>query len=389
MSTSVGVIFGGRSVEHEVSIITARQLMENIDKNKYKVVPIYISKQGDWYTGWELLRAETYRNLAKLPPYLTKVCLIPYPAKDNLIGVERGGLFKKSWNEHLDLVIPAVHGSHGEDGTLQGLLELADVPYVGSGVLGSALGMDKISMKAVLKEAGLPIVDYLWFTRSQWETEPETVMTSIESRLGYPVFVKPSDLGSSIGVKKVARRDDLAFALDVAGTYTRRLLVEKAVEDCIEINCSLLGDESDCQPSVCEQPITWQEFLTYEDKYLRGGSKQGMAGTKRQIPAPISEALTKQIQQMAVSAFKTLACRGVARVDFLVPTKTGRPFINEINTIPGSFSFYLWEAQGLKFPQMIDKLIELALKSHQIKQQTTFSMAGNLIQPGFKLGGKG
>lgn len=388
MKTTVGVIFGGRSVEHEVSIITARQLMENIDRQKYRIVPIYISKQGEWFTGDALFELDTFKNLSKLPVSLKKICLLPYPAQYNLMSVVKGGIFKKGLQERLDVVIPAIHGTHGEDGTLQGLLDLADIPYAGAGLLGSALGMDKISMKAMLREAGLPVLDYLWFSRMQWEADPESVMKKIESGLNYPVFVKPADLGSSIGVKKVNNKDDLCYALDVAGTYTRRLLVERALTDCVEINCAVLGDEGQVRPSVCEQPIAWQEFLTYEDKYLRGGSEQGMAGTKRRIPAPISEELTAQIQELACKSFQTLAGGGVSRVDFLVDKASQSPYVNEINTIPGSFAYYLWEPLGINYSQLIDRLIELALKSHRIKQHTTYSIEGNLLQPGYKLSPK-
>ncbi len=388
MTTTVGVIWGGRSVEHEVSIITAHQLLENIDKDKYRVVPVYISKQGEWFSGPALWELDTFKNLSKLPPGLKQVCLPPYPARHNLVGVAKGGIFKKALREHLDVVIPAMHGTHGEDGCLQGLFELADIPYVGAGVLGSALGMDKISMKAQLKEAGLPVLDSLWFSRQHWEAEPDAVMDSIEKSLAYPVFVKPADLGSSIGVKKANNREDLCFALDVAGSYSRRLLVEKALVNCLEINCAVLGDEGGSRVSVCEQPIAWQEFLTYEDKYMRGGSEQGMAGTERKIPAPISEDLTKQIQQLACLTFKTLAVRGISRIDFLIDKDSRRPYINEINTIPGSFSYYLWEATGINYAALIDHLIELALKSHQVKQSTTYSLEGNLLQSGSKLGPK-
>ena len=385
MKMNVGVIFGGRSVEHEVSIITAHQLLENIDRDKYRALPIYISKRGEWFSGDTLWKLDAFKNLAKLPAGLKRVCLLPYPAQYNLVGLSGGGIFKKGWQEQLEVVIPALHGTHGEDGSLQGLLELADIAYAGAGVLGSALGMDKIAMKAALREAGLPALDYLWFPRQQWEAEAEGVMNAVESKLGYPVFIKPADLGSSIGIGKADNRDDLCFALDVAGTYSRRLLVEKTLGDCLEINCAVLGDEEQAQASVCEQPQGGREFLTYEDKYLRGGSDQGMAGTQRRVPAPISEGLSKRLQGLACQAFRALAGRGVARVDFLLNKDTQEPYINEINTIPGSFAYYLWEAQGIGFSQLIDRLIELALKARQGKRQTTYSLEGNLLQGGSKL----
>ena len=382
---TVGIIFGGRSVEHEVSIITAQQLLENIDRRKYRPLPIYISKQGEWFCGQELCRLESFKDLNKLPARLRQVCLLPYPCRNNLVGVSGGGLLRRGFQEQLEVVIPALHGTHGEDGSLQGLLELADIPYVGAGVLGSALGMDKISMKALLRQAGVTVTDYLWFSRQQWEAGPQKVMRAVESELGYPLFVKPADLGSSIGISRVQTRDELCFALDVAGSYSQRLLIEKALDDCLEVNCAVLGDEQEAQASVCEQPLRSHQFLSYEDKYLSGEKQRGMAGSKRRIPAPISEQLSNRIRQLACRAFHVLAGRGVARADFLIDKASQRPYLNEINTIPGSFAHYLWQHQGMSYSQLIDRLIALALKAHQQKKLTSYSLAGNLLQAGAKL----
>jgi D-alanine-D-alanine ligase len=276
-------------------------------------------------------------------------------------------------------VFPCVHGTFGEDGTLQGLFELADLPYVGAGVVGSATGMDKIIMKAAFQAAGLPVVGYLWFRRSRWERSPDEVLDEVESRLRYPLFVKPANLGSSIGISKARRRDDLKGALEVAASYDRRLLVEEAVDNAVEINCSVLGND-DPIPSVCEQPVAWQEFLSYEDKYLRGEKGQGMKGASRRIPAPISPELTRRIQGLAVAAFQVVDCAGIARVDCLLNEATEEVFVNEINTIPGSLSFYLWEPSGVSFVELTDRLIQLALERHAEKAKTHYSYDSTILR---------
>ena len=385
----VGVLFGSRSVEHDVSIVTAVQAMAAMDRAKYEVIPIYVTKEGRWLTGEALAHLDTYRDPQGLKPVL-RAYLSPEPQDGVLVqpGSWRRRLLRQVQDLRLDVAFPCMHGTHGEDGTLQGLLELANVPYVGAGVVGSAVGMDKIIMKAAFAAADLPLLPYRWFRRSQWESEPETVLAEIERDLTYPLFVKPANLGSSIGISQARNRDELEAGLAIAAQYDRRLLVEQALEGAIEINCSVLGND-DPQPSVCEQPVPWAEFLSYEDKYLRGGGKAaGMASIDRRIPAPIADQLTQRIQAAAVTAFRATDCAGVARVDLLVDdTARAAPstensksaalaaeahaafYVNEINTIPGSLSFYLWEASGLSYPALIDRLIALALERHQDKQR--------------------
>lgn len=366
----VGVIFGSRSVEHAVSIITAHQVMGALDRSKYEVIPIYITRDGIWVTGDDLLQLRNFKNLDL--HRLEKSFITPDPSVPGLVRHEK--LLDK-----IDVVFPVVHGTHGEDGTLQGLLELANIPYVGAGVVGSAVGMDKVVMKSVFRDNGLPVVEFRWFTRRQWQTAPEDVIAKIETDLKYPVFVKPANLGSSIGITKAKDREKLQFALDVASHFDRRLIIEEAIENAMEINCSVLGNDEPVA-SVCEQPLPWEEFLSYEDKYLKG-SPQGMKGLRRRVPAPISPELTTEIQSLAIKAFKAIDCRGIARVDFLVdPTgrwrwfrKIGRPFMNEINTMPGSVAFYLWEPMGVKFPELVEKLIGLALEAHEEKKKTIYS----------------
>ncbi len=395
----VGVLFGSRSVEHDVSIVTAVQAMAAMDRAKYEVIPIYVTKAGRWLTGEALAHLDTYRAPQDLKPAL-RAYLSPEPQDGVLVQPRSWGqrLLRQVQELRLDVAFPCMHGTHGEDGTLQGLLELANVPYVGTGVVGSAVGMDKIIMKAAFAAAGLPLLPYRWFRRSQWENEPESVLEQIERELTYPLFVKPANLGSSIGISQARNRDELEAGLAIAAQYDRRLLVEQALEDAIEINCSVLGND-DPHPSVCEQPVPWAEFLSYEDKYLRSGDKAaGMASIDRRIPAPIPAQLTQRIQAAAVTAFRATDCAGVARVDLLVddPARAapsaenpkraalaaeanGAFYVNEINTIPGSLSFYLWEASGLSYPELIDRLIALALERHQDKQRTITTFESTVL----------
>jgi D-alanine-D-alanine ligase len=382
----VGVIFGSRSVEHEVSVITAQQVMAAFDRSKYEVIPIYLTKRGEWLSGEKLADFRAFK--AFNPADHERVFIAPDPTVRSLVRAPQSigrvrKLFGTEKTIELDVVFPAFHGTFGEDGTVQGLLELADIPYVGAGVVGSAVGMDKIIMKAVFREAGLPVVNYVWFSRRKWQEQPEETVHTIETNLNYPLFVKPANLGSSVGITKVQSREDLYFALDVASHYDRRLLVEESVEGAegraMEINCSVLGNE-DPIPSVCEQPVSWEEFLSYEDKYMRGEKAEGMKGAARRIPAPISEELTAQVQDMAVAAFKALDCRGVARVDFFLRKEDEKLFIGEINSLPGSISFYLWEPLGISPSQLVDRLVELAFDAHQEKHKTTYSYESNLLE---------
>ena len=376
----VGVLFGSRSVEHDVSIVTAVQAMAAMDRAKYEVIPIYVTKEGRWLTGEALAHLDTYRDPQGLKPAL-RAYLSPEPQDGVLVQPRSWGqrLLRQVQELRLDVAFPCMHGTHGEDGTLQGLLELANVPYVGTGVVGSAVGMDKIMMKAAFAAAGLPLLPYRWFRRSQWECEPEAMLAEIKRNLAYPLFVKPANLGSSIGISQARNRDELEAALAIAAQYDRRLLVEQALEGAIEINCSVLGND-DPQPSVCEQPVPWAEFLSYEDKYLRGGGKAaGMASIDRRIPAPIPDELAQRIQAAAVTAFRATDCAGVARVDLLVDEANGAFYVNEINTIPGSLSFYLWEASGLSYPELIDRLIALALERHRDKQRTITTFESTVL----------
>lgn len=364
---NVGVMFGGRSVEHEVSIVTGHQVIENIDRSKYEVTPVYVSREGDWYIGEELLDMKNFKNIKSLLPQLKRVFLPPVPSMNNIFFYPfKTGLFKKEAETlKLDVIFPAFHGMHGEDGTIQGLFQLANIPYVGSGVTGSAVGMDKIVMKDIFKANDIPIARYAWFLRREYKKNSDAVIAKIEGKIKYPMFVKPANLGSSIGISKAKDRQGLYNAIEIAIRYDRKIIVEEGVDNPMEINCSVLGMDDELSASVCEQPVTWQEFLSFDDKYLSGNSSKGMKSATRRVPAPISDEKSQEIKDLALRAFRVLDCSGVSRIDFLVQKDTMKVYVNEINTLPGSFSFYLWEHEGVNFKNLTDKLIQLALKRHE------------------------
>lgn len=380
---NVAVFFGGKTVEHDVSIVTAQQLIQNMDKTKYKPVPVYITRDGDWFSGQELAKIEAFKKFDKNAKGVKRVYL---PANTRakqlyLFKPEKQGMFKKENNVYapIDCAIIAMHGLNGEDGTLQGLLELADIPYTSSGVLGSASGMDKILMKAVFLGAGFSTLPYTYFDRDAFNKDEESVLNKCEKELKYPMFVKPSNLGSSIGITKAHNREELKDAILVAKEYDRRILVEQGIDSPKEINCSALGFGDNVSASVCEMPYNSDEFLTFSDKYLNGNKNQaGMEALSRRIPAPITDELTKKIQDMAVQAFKLMDCKGVVRIDYMLD-KDDNLYINEINTIPGSFAFYLWEPLGKSYTSLIDELIDIAFCANNDKKQNNFAFDSEII----------
>ena len=378
----IGVIFGGVTCEHDVSIVTGLQLIENADKSKYEIIPIYIHSNGEWYTGEKLLDANIYKDFEKVEPTLKKAAILP--TKKGLMVFEKGIFAKNSFID-LDVVIPAMHGMNGEDGTLQGLLELANIPYTSSGVLGASVGMDKILMKKVFEAHKLPVLPYTYFTRGEYEANKDGVIVEIESRIPYPMFVKPSNLGSSIGITKAKDREGLIHAIEVAINYDERVIVEKGVENLIEINCSGLGYGNDVEVSVCEEPVHWEEFLTFEDKYMHGGKgskgtkQSGMENMARRIPANIPETQTKEVQDLTKAVFKSLNSKGVVRVDYIIDKDDEKVYINEINTIPGSFSFYLWEYSKVSYKELIDKLVDIAERAWKEKNKNNYSFKSDII----------
>lgn len=383
MKTTIGVFFGGRSTEHEISVISASQAMHAINAEKYEVVPIYISKQGKWYTGNALLDIQNYRNIPGLLEKVEEVYMEPTFGDYNLYKKKRS-LFGSNVLKHIDVVIPVLHGSNGEDGIFEGLLETIGIPYAGCNTLSSANGMDKITMKMILKSCGIPVVNFVWFSDKEWYTRRDEIIGQIEKEIGYPVIVKPANLGSSVGIGRACNREELIDKIDGAEIYTTRIIVEDMVEDLQEINCSVLGDCDENQASVLEEPIKSGEILSYEDKYV-GGSKgaKGMQASQKRIPADLPENETKRIQFLARETFRVLSCHGVSRVDMIIDRKTRDIYVNEINTIPGSLSFYLWEATGISFEQLMDKLVELAIKRKREQGLKTVSYDHNI----FNLGG--
>lgn len=352
----IGVIFGGRSGEHEVSLRSAESIINSMDRSKYEIVPIGITKEGRWLTSGNAT--------AMLPEALMtsdtqkQVAIIGDPTRQGLTSLDDGHRALSS--QPLDAVFPVLHGTYGEDGTIQGLLEMAGVPYVGCGVLASAIGMDKVAMKHLFQQAGLTIIEYQWFLRESWEDNPLSIINRIARALGFPTFVKPANLGSSVGVSKATNKRELRDAINDAARYDRKVVVERAV-DGREIEVSVLGND-DPAASLPGEVITGHEFYDYEDKYIDGVSRT-------EVPAKLPKKIIEQIQRDAVTAFRAIDGSGLARVDFFVERGTNRVIINEINTMPGftSISMYpkLWEASGLPLPKLIDRLIELALEEHR------------------------
>lgn len=383
MKTNIGVFFGGRSTEHEISVISASQAMHAINREKYDVTPIYISKQGKWYTGEALFEVANYRDMAALIARCEEVYMRPIFDDYNLYKAKKS-IFGSNVVTKLDVVIPVLHGSNGEDGIFEGVLESTGIPFAGCNTLSSANGMDKITMKMILQACDVPVVDYVWFTDKQWFSQRDELIAKIESKIGYPVIVKPANLGSSVGIGRAIDRQQLIQKVDEAEKYSTRIIVEHMVEELQEINCSVLGDCDDYQPSVCEEPIKSGEILSYEDKYM-GGTKgaKGMQASQKRIPAELPDEETRRIQFLACETFRVLSCHGVSRVDVIIDRKSRDIYVNEINTIPGSLSFYLWEATGISFDKLMDKLVQLALKRKRESALKTVSYDQNI----FSLGG--
>jgi len=389
----VGILFGGRSGEHEVSLLSAASVLEAIDKSKYEVVPIGITKEGRWVTALHaenLLRGKSSEenvrasHLRAGDPQATTTAAVlaagdgiivpPMPAAESLVPFESTAPAPPGAEAvQVDIIFPVLHGTFGEDGTIQGLLELADIAYVGAGVLGSAAGMDKDVMKRLFANAGLPLVRHVTVLRREWQNNASKICKLIESKLKYPVFVKPANLGSSVGISKVHGRGELPAAMDQAGGYDRKIIVEQGVGGkrgkAREIECSVLGND-DAQASIAGEIIPGKEFYDYAAKYRDEGSEL-------LIPAKLNKSQMKSVQQMAVAAFRAVDCSGLARVDFLMDPKSGKIYVNEINTMPGftAISMYpkLWAASGVKYRELIDRLIKLGMERHEDKKKNRYS----------------
>ena len=383
------VLYGSRACEHDVSIITAVQAMDNADKSKYDITPVYIDKKGRWFTGEALRKMDFYTHFDEKKVTPCRILPGENGGKAQLVSAKAGLFGGIKTICEIDCALLAFHGMNGEDGTMQGLLELYDVPYTSAGVLGSATGMDKIAMKLIYKGCGLPVLDMCWFERGDWAKDRNAIIEKVEKEVGYPAFVKPANLGSSIGISVAADRDALRKSLDTAFSFAEVVLVERAITNLREINCSVLGDRFNAEASECEEPMAADEILSFADKYIAGakdGGAKGMASVKRKIPAPIPEEQRTEIREMAVKAFKALGCSGVARIDFMIDGDENKLYLNEINTIPGSLSFYLWEPLGVKYADLLDRMIELGMKRHRARKNLTFSFESNVLS-GIHLGG--
>ena len=391
MKTKVAVLFGGRSVEHEVSVISGIQALCALDREKYDPIPLYIGKDNAFYTGPHMGDIESYKDLPACIAKATRVLLVPSSGGVDLVRFPMKK-FGSNLVDTFQVALPVVHGTNVEDGTLMGYLEMLNVPYAACDVTSSALGMDKYQMKAALRQAGLPVLDALQVGGREYAENGEAVLRQIEEKIGYPLIVKPVNLGSSVGISKAKDRAALEAALDTAFGFSPRVLVEKAVQHLREINCAVLGDAEEAQASVCEEPLNATDILSYQDKYMSGGksaksgAKGGMSSLARRCPADIPEELTHRVQELAVATFRALGCLGVSRIDFLNDKETGELWVNEINTSPGSLAFYLWEAAGVPFAELLDRMIALAFKRQRQREALTFSYDVNLLA-GVSLGG--
>lgn len=377
MKLRIGVIFGGESVEHEVSIISAVQAMKHLDEEKYEIIPIYIGKDREWYTGRLLKDIEVFSDLDLLKRYSTNVILSN--KDDKFVLIKKKGI--RRIIDYIDLVLPVVHGTNVEDGTLQGYLEMLGIPYVGSNVYSSAIGQDKVFQKQILESSNIPVTKYTWFYDSEYKEDEEDVLKKIKN-IGYPVMVKPARLGSSVGISKVKNEKEIKDAIEEAIRYDEKVLIEKVVENLVEVNCSVLGNYEYQEASVLEEVMGADEFLSYRDKYLGGSKKtgsKGMASTNRVLPARLDDKLTEEVREMSKNVFKVLNASGVIRIDYLIDKKTKKVYVNETNTIPGSLSFYLWEATNKEYKVLLDDMISLAIKAYKRKKRKVFSFESNIL----------
>ena len=388
MKIKIAVLFGGKSVEHEISIISAVQAMRSLNREKYEIIPVYITKNNEMYTGDDLFSIEEYTNFPSLINKCTRVTFAVSGNRTQLVKCSTK-LFEKNLVSEIDLAFPIVHGTNCEDGTLHGFLKMFNLPLVGCDVTASAVGMDKYIMKTVFRDNAIPVLDCRCFTRAQYEQSPESAIEKTEKAIEYPVIVKPVNLGSSVGIKKASDRNELAEALENAFNFAGKVLVEKAVQNLKEINCSVLGDCDEAAASECEEPVNSDEILSYEDKYISGGKgskvkgskggSKGMASLKRKIPAEISEEQREYIRSLAVKAFRCLGCSGVARIDFMMDLDEEKIYLNEINTIPGSLSFYLWEPLGIGYKELLDRILTIAVKRQTRMQNVVHSFETNVL----------
>lgn len=390
MKIRVGVFFGGKSVEHEVSVISGLQAYNAFNKEKYDLVPVYITKENELYTGELIADIANYRNIPELLKKSTRVFLmgekngvklIQYPEKK----------FGSSEVAQIDVAFPVVHGANVEDGSLQGFLRHYNIPFAGCDVMASAVTMDKYVMKTVLKDSGIPVLDCVTLYGKEFESGEQATYDKVEQKIPYPVIVKPVNLGSSVGIKVAKDREELREALEYAFTFGPKVLVEHAIMNLREINCAVLGDYEEAHASECEEPISNDEILSYEDKYVAGGKggSEGMRTARRELPANLTPRKREEIRELAVKTFRTLGASGVSRIDFMIDRDTDQVYVNEINPIPGSLAFYLWEALGKPYAELLDDMVKLALKREREEQNMLTSFESNILQNANLSGAKG
>ena len=388
MKIKVGVIFGGESVEHEVSVISAMQAMNKLDQEKYEIIPIYITKDREWYTGEMLKDIEVYQDLSLIKKYGKNVVLY---YRDGSFVLQKKS-FPRTIVGEVDIVLPVVHGTNVEDGGLQGYLQTIGVPFVGSDVYASVVGQDKVFMKDIWKNAKLPMTDYVWFYDIDYKQDSDEVIKKVE-KLSYPVIVKPATTGSSVGIAVCGNREELVSAIDDAIQYDKKILVEEVVQNLNEVNIAVMGNYEHQKVSEIEEVLSANKFLTYADKYigdgkgkLKGvkapvkGASKGMASANRKLPAELSEKVRKEVEDVACEAFRALGSSGNSRIDFLVDEKTNKVYINEINSIPGSLAFYLWEAKEIDFSTVLDEMINIGVKDYKKRVSKTHSFETNILQ---------
>jgi D-alanine-D-alanine ligase len=389
MKIKLAVFFGGKSVEHEVSVITALQAIGSLDKNKYEIIPVYIDKNNCMYTGIMCGRIESYSDIATLKRQSIRV--FPVRDGDKALLVKYPAGFAKKVIAEIDIAFPLGHGTNVEDGVFQGLLQFLGVPFVGCDVLSAAVGMNKFTQKILLKYEGIPVLNCVKITASEFFSDADKSVKLIENKIGFPAVIKPVNLGSSVGIKVAENIESAQAALEHAFLFSGEIIAERAVQNLREINVSVLGDKDGAEASECEEPIARDEILSYDDKYKsnsKGGKSAGLASLSRKIPADIPAELREKIRTLAVQSFRALGCSGVARIDFLYDEKNDELFYNEINTVPGSLAFYLWEPAGLKYPELLDKLIAFALKRERENKAVNFSFETNILSSA-KIGMKG
>ncbi len=385
MKIKLGIIFGGNSVEHEISVISALQAVSAVDTDRYDVVPLYITHDDRFFTGEELKKIENFSNISDLLKRSQQV--IPVKGKD-CIELYRFpfGMMNKKPVDRIDIAFPIVHGTNVEDGALQGFLKYMGVPFVGCDVMASAVGMDKYVMKTLLKAEGIPVLDGITVSSFDYDDDEDAVIARIEERFAYPVIVKPVNLGSSVGIKIANDREGLFTACEYAFEYANCVMIERAVTQLREINCSVLGDLEEAVASECEEPFNTDEILSYEDKYMNSSSSKGMASVKRKLPADISPEMRDQIRNLAVRSFKAMRCNGVVRIDFMIDGADNTVYVNEVNTIPGSLAFYLWQESGISYKELLNRLIDLAFKRAREEKNISYSIDTNILN-GYSFGG--